>query len=103
MIDGVVVRKFGICNTRSSRLAIHETRGWKIIDISPPNQGHVVRDMERDIYQALGHIGIRQRGFTGRFDGYTETYRPDLLEVDASTFETLHAEVTTLIRKLGSP
>jgi hypothetical protein len=59
--------------------------------------------MERDIYQALGHIGIRQRGFTGRFDGYTETYRPDLLEVEASTFETLHAEVTTLIRKLGSP
>ena len=91
-IRGATVRKYGICNTSSSRLSKHQRNEWFILNVSPPNAGHVIRDMERDIHQNLGKLGVRQTGIKGKFDGYTETYRPDLVDFEAETFEELHAK-----------
>ena len=61
-----------------------------ILDVSSPNAGHVIRDMEREIHQSLGQLGVRQAGVKGKFDGYTETYRPDYVDFEAETFDELH-------------
>ena len=42
--------------------------------------------------------GVRRSAVKGKFDGYTETYRTDLVDFEAETFEELHAKSRAAIR-----
>lgn len=42
--------------------------------------------------------GVRGSGVKGKFDGYTETYRADLVDFEAETFEGLHTKSRAAIR-----
>ena len=89
-LDGQLQRKYGIMNEDSPRLVQHYRNGWGLIDLTTTRDGYQVRDEERQIHQALSRIGIRAKALKGgKFDGYTESFRPEKTSHDTATWSAL--------------
>ncbi len=68
--------QIGITNFPAERLRQHRTRGWKLIELSKPIDGHAARKWETLILKALKANGadLANHKIAGKFDGYTEAW-----------------------------
>lgn len=68
--------KIGITNNPKRRITLHQSRGWKILEVMGPMDGQLARDREQSILHALKNLGadLGNKNIAGRFDGYTEAW-----------------------------
>jgi hypothetical protein len=68
--------KVGITNAPSTRVGLHQSRGWWLLDMQGPSDGSLVRGWEREILDALANNSavLAPESIAGRFDGYTESW-----------------------------
>jgi hypothetical protein len=75
--------QIGITNLPEDRLGRHSRRGWEVIEIRGPMEGHLTRNLETSCLHALekrGAILGHKAGIT-KFDGYTEAWTKASLKV----------------------
>jgi len=82
--------KVGISNVPQSRIGLHETRGWHLIDQVGPMPGNDVHDLEQKILKVLRSRKVGPP--TRQFDGYTESWVQSSFPVERLE------ELTQLIR-----
>jgi hypothetical protein len=72
--------QIGITNFPASRIALHQARGWKVLDVRGPMDGILTRAWERDILAMLRTkcADVGNRDAAGAFDGYTEAWASGL-------------------------
>ena len=75
--------QIGISNFPKDRLAGHEGRGWEVIELRGPMDGHLTQKLERDILHALEKRGaiLGHKAGVDKFDGYTEAWTKASLNV----------------------
>jgi hypothetical protein len=68
--------QIGISNVPTRRLGLHQSRGWKVLDVRGPMDGLLTRAWERDILAMLKKHGadVANKDAAGTFDGYTEAW-----------------------------
>ena len=68
--------QIGITNVPDQRLATHQSRGWRLLDLRGPLPGDVAREWEQSILQALRKNGVATgpEHIAGRFDGFSEAW-----------------------------
>jgi Probable Zinc-ribbon domain len=68
--------QIGISNTPDRRIALHERRGWRLLDKMGPMPGGAARRTEHGILVALraNSATVAPHEIAGRFDGYTESW-----------------------------
>ncbi|HUX46531.1 MAG TPA: zinc-ribbon domain-containing protein [Desulfosporosinus sp.] len=81
--------QIGISNDIKTRLRLHLSRGWKLIEIRGPMDGSLVYDWEQSILLSLKKRGVvlGTENAKGKFDGYTESWSKD--SFSASTLKEL--------------
>jgi DNA-directed RNA polymerase subunit RPC12/RpoP len=75
--------QIGITNDPNRRIAKHESKGWKIVDIRGPMDGSLARGLELSILNAVKERRAKMAPRTDikRFDGWTEAWTKDSLWV----------------------
>lgn len=70
------LHQIGITNVPQQRLKLHESRGWRILELRGPMLGNVAREWEQSILKAIRARGVQTgpRHIAGKFDGYTESW-----------------------------
>ena len=81
--DGLEMYQIGISNYPDDRLADHKGRGWEVIEIRGPMDGHLTQELEDNCLLALKKRGavLGRKGSMSRFDGYTEAWTKKSLNV----------------------
>jgi hypothetical protein len=75
--------QIGITNFPEDRLGSHKRRGWDIIELRGPMDGHLTKKLETNCLHALkkrGAIFGRKSGVE-KFDGYSEAWTKASLSV----------------------
>ncbi len=73
--------QIGKTNFPDQRTAKHATTGWEVVDVRGPMEGQTASDLERSALAALDARGA-DLGSGHKFDGYTEAWSIDSLELD---------------------
>ena len=74
--DGLAMYQIGISNFPKDRLADHEGRGWEVIELRGPMDGHLTQELENNCLQMLKKRGavLGKKGSISKFDGHTEAW-----------------------------
>ena len=77
--------QIGITNHPEERIANHSRRGWEVIEIRGPMDGHLVRQWETSILRMLRANGadLSNKDIAGKFDGYSESWSETLFSVNS--------------------
>jgi hypothetical protein len=80
-----IMHQIGITNVPEDRVGRHKKLGWEPIEIRGPLDGFVARQWEQDILSMLRAKGIvlGSKNGVGKFDGYTEAWDANSLNVDS--------------------
>ncbi len=75
--------QIGITNFPDDRLGKHVGRGWEVIEIRGPMDGHTAREWETAILRMLKSKGadLSNEKIAGKFDGYSEAWSKSTFEV----------------------
>jgi hypothetical protein len=88
--------KIGITNTEHARINLHKSNGWCVTDIWHFDEGWVARELECAVkkYVHSGSARSVRAGDFGSFDGYTECWYRDSMQVD---------DLSEVMKILGGP
>ena len=75
--------QIGITNFPDDRLGDHKRRGWEVIELRGPMDGHLTQKLETDCLHALEKRGaiLGHKAGIEKFDGYTEAWTKQSLNV----------------------
>jgi len=75
--------QIGISNFPEDRLGDHKSRGWEVVELRGPMDGHLTQKLERDILHALEKRGaiLGHKAGIEKFDGYSEAWTKKSLNV----------------------
>jgi hypothetical protein len=75
--------QIGITNFPEDRLYRHTCRGWEVIELRGPMDGHLTQKLETDCLHALEKRGavLGHKAGMAKFDGYTEAWTKSSLTV----------------------
>jgi len=81
--DGLAMYQIGISNYPDDRLADHKGRGWEVIELRGPMDGHLTQKLETDCLRALEKRGaiLGNKANNEKFDGFTEAWTKQSLNV----------------------
>ena len=87
--DALSLFQIGISNFPESRLGQHSKRGWEVMEVRGPMEGHIARQLETAILHAVERRGaiLGHKAEIEKFDGYSEAWTKDSLTV--SSFKQL--------------
>jgi hypothetical protein len=73
----------GISNVPNHRLGDHSRRGWEVIEVRGPMEGHLAQQLETAILHAVERRGavLGHKARIEKFDGYSEAWTKDSLKV----------------------
>ena len=77
------LQQIGISNFPNDRLSQHSRRGWEVIEVRGPMDGHIARQLETAILHAVERRGavLGHKADIEKFDGYSEAWTKDSLSV----------------------
>jgi hypothetical protein len=85
LIDHDELRMFqiGISNFLETRIGQHSKRGWEVIEVRGPMEGHLAQELETAILHAIERRGaiLGHKAQIDKFDGYSEAWMKDSLMV----------------------
>ena len=85
LIDHFELEMFqiGITNFPTDRLSQHERRGWEVIELRGPMDGHLTQQLETSCLHALEKRGaiLGHKAGVNKFDGYSEAWTKASLNV----------------------
>jgi len=83
--DGHEMFQIGITNKPDDRLGDHKGRGWEVIELRGPMDGHLTRQLETSCLRAIGKRGAIRGHKAGikKFDGYSEAWTKASLKVSS--------------------
>jgi hypothetical protein len=75
--------QIGISNFPETRLGQHGKRGWEVIEVRGPVEGHLAQQLETAILHAVVRRGavLGHKAQIEKFDGYSEAWTKDSLTV----------------------
>jgi hypothetical protein len=75
--------QIGISNYPETRLGQHGKRGWEVIEVRGPMEGHLAQQLETAILHAVERRGavLGHKAEIEKFDGYSEAWTKDSLTV----------------------
>ena len=75
--------QIGITNFPDDRLGSHKKRGWEVLEIRGPMDGHLTQQWETAILRMLKAKGadLSNAKIAGKFDGYSEAWSKSTFEV----------------------
>ena len=75
--------QIGITNVPVGRLGDHKRRGWEVIELRGPMDGHLTQTLETDCLHALEKRGaiLGHKAEIEKFDGYSEAWTKGSLNV----------------------
>ena len=75
--------QIGITNFPDDRLGDHKRRGWEVVELRGPMDGHLTQKLETDCLHALEKRGaiLGHKAEIEKFDGYTEAWTKKSLNV----------------------
>ena len=81
--------QIGISNFPDRRLEQHSKRGWEVLEVRDPMDGHLAQRLETSILHAVERRGavLGHKAQIEKFDGYSEAWTKDSLLV--SSFKQL--------------
>jgi Zn finger protein HypA/HybF involved in hydrogenase expression len=81
--DSLQMFQVGISNSPVTRLGQHSKRGWEIIEVRGPMEGHLAQQLETAILHAVERRGavLGHKAEIEKFDGYSEAWTKDSLSV----------------------
>ena len=81
--DNLELIQIGISNVPSNRLASHARRGWEVLDLRGPMDGHLTSHLETAILRAVEKRGasLANKVNIEKFDGFTEAWTKSSLSV----------------------
>ena len=81
--DALDMFQVGISNSPETRLSQHSKRGWEVIEVRGPMEGHLAQQLETAILLAVGLRGavLGHKAQIEKFDGYSEAWTKDSLSV----------------------
>ncbi len=86
--------QIGITNDPERRLKKHSRGNWYALDLVGPIDGHTAREVEQAFLKHLDSCSIpRASAFSDPFDGYTEAWRREDLDI------SMISEIQNLVRK----
>jgi tRNA(Arg) A34 adenosine deaminase TadA len=87
--DALDMFQVGISNVLDGRLQKHSNRGWEVLEVRGPMEGHLAKELEKAILHAVERRGaiLGHKAGIEKFDGYSEAWTKDSLEV--SSFKQL--------------
>lgn len=82
--------QIGITNAPDSRLKRHKSKGWDVLEVRGPMDGHLTRQWEKAMLKMLTYRGadLSNSSIIGKFDGYTEAWSRSAFEAK-SIFELM--------------
>ena len=87
LIDHFELEMFqiGISNFPDNRLKDHKRRGWDVIELRGPMDGHLTQKLETDCLHALEKRGaiLGHKAGIEKFDGYSEAWTKASLEISS--------------------
>ncbi len=74
--------QIGITNTPELRITKHFSKGWSLIELRGPMDGHLTQQWERGILRMLRAKGadLSNSKISGKFDGYSEAWSKSTFE-----------------------
>ena len=94
--------QIGITNAPDDRLAKHKRKGWELVELRGPMDGHLTQQWETAILRMLKAKGadLSNSKIAGKFDGYSEAWSKPTFEVKSikelmrltEEFEAGHSE-----------
>jgi hypothetical protein len=77
--------KIGITNNPQNRVVLHQQRGWEVIEIRGPMDGHLTQQWEMAILRMLKAKGadLSNEKIAGKFDGYSEAWSKSTFKVSS--------------------
>jgi hypothetical protein len=81
--DALQMFQVGISNIPETRLGKHARRGWEILEVRGPMEGHLAQQLETAILHAVERRGavLGHKAEIEKFDGYSEAWTKDSLTV----------------------
>jgi hypothetical protein len=81
--DSLDMFQIGISNFLDKRLNDHSRRGWEVIEVRGPMEGHLAQQLETAILHAVERRGavLGHKAEIEKFDGYSEAWTKDSLTV----------------------
>jgi hypothetical protein len=75
--------QIGITNVPDNRLKLHKRRGWEVLELRGPMDGHLTQQWETAILRMLKGKGadLSNSKIAGKFDGYSEAWSKSTFEV----------------------
>jgi DNA-directed RNA polymerase subunit RPC12/RpoP len=75
--------KIGITNNPKNRVVLHQHRGWEVLDLRGPMDGHLTQQWETAILRMLKAKGadLSNAEIAGKFDGYSEAWSSTTFDV----------------------
>ena len=75
--------QIGISNFPENRLRKHSRRGWDVLEVRGPMEGHLAQQLETAILHAVERRGavLGHKADIEKFDGYSEAWTKDSLKV----------------------
>ncbi len=75
--------QIGITNYPDDRLRVHKNRGWSLLELRGPMDGHLTQQWETAILRMLKAKGadLSNSKIAGKFDGYSEAWSKSTFEV----------------------
>ena len=79
------MHQIGITNAPDDRIARHSRRGWELIELRGPMDGHLTQQWETAILRMLKAKGadLSNSKIAGKFDGYSEAWSKSIFEVSS--------------------
>jgi Zn finger protein HypA/HybF involved in hydrogenase expression len=83
--DELQMFQIGISNFPESRLGQHSKRGWEVIEVRGPMEGHLAQELETAILHAIERRGaiLGHKAQIDKFDGYSEAWTKKSLSVSS--------------------
>jgi Zn finger protein HypA/HybF involved in hydrogenase expression len=83
--DELDMLQIGISNFPEQRITKHQRRGWEVIEVRGPMEGHLTRQLETAILHTVERRGavLGHKAKIEKFDGYSEAWFKDSLPVDS--------------------
>jgi hypothetical protein len=81
--DEIQMFQIGISNVPENRLSQHSKRGWEVIELRGPMDGHLTQKLETDCLHELEKRGaiLGHKAGIEKFDGYSEAWTKSSLNV----------------------
>ena len=81
--DALAMFQVGISNIPKRRLDEHSKRGWEVLEVRGPMDGHLAQQLETAILRAVERRGavLGHKAQIEKFDGYSEAWTKDSLSV----------------------